>query len=224
MPNYLAIDTSANASVALVDKATGTVVDQRVSPKGNDQTETLSAYVKELLDAHNQQGQDLSGIIVGVGPGPFTGLRVGLVAARTFGFVWQVPVYGVMSLHALAEQVLDAGETPEQFIVASDARRKEVYWARFGQDGTMTDGPHVSAASALPALPVYGVGAGIYAEQLKEAGAKPMPESFEWIANAGYLARRGMSDLAEGKDLSDTSPQYLRESDAQVPAFMKQGK
>ena len=224
MPNYLAIDTSANASVALVDKATGSVVDQRVSSKGNDQTETLSAYVKELLNAHGQKGQDLAGIIVGVGPGPFTGLRVGLVAARTFGFVWQVPVHGVMSLHALAEQVLDAGEAPAQFIVASDARRKEVYWARYDQDGAMVDGPHVSAASALPALPVYGIGAGIYAEQLEEAGAKPMLESFEWIANAGYLVRRGISDLAAGKDLSDTSPQYLRESDAQVPAFMKQAK
>lgn len=224
MPNYLAIDTSANASVALVDKATGLVVDQRVSSKGNDQTETLSAYVKELLDAHGKKGQDLAGIIVGVGPGPFTGLRVGLVAARTFGFVWQVPVHGVMSLHALAEQVLDAGEAPTQFIVASDARRKEVYWARYDQDGAMVDGPHVSAASALPAFPVYGIGAGIYAEQLEEAGAKPMPESFEWIANAGYLVRRGISDLAAGKDLSDTSPQYLRESDAQVPAFMKQAK
>ncbi|MEG2578653.1 MAG: tRNA (adenosine(37)-N6)-threonylcarbamoyltransferase complex dimerization subunit type 1 TsaB, partial [Glutamicibacter sp.] len=132
--------------------------------------------------------------------------------------------HGVMSLHALAEQVLDAGEAPTQFIVASDARRKEVYWARYDQDGAMVDGPHVSAASALPALPVYGIGAGIYAEQLEEAGAKPMPESFEWIANAGYLVRRGISDLAAGKDLSDTSPQYLRESDAQVPAFMKQAK
>src|SRR5699024_737055 len=140
------------------------------------------------------------GIIVGVGPGPFTGLRVGLVAARTFGFVWQIPVYGVMSLHALAEQALDAGQVPAEFVVASDARRKEVYWARYDQDGTIVDGPHVSAASALPALPVFGVGAGIYAEQLQEVGATPMPESFEWIADAGFLARRGLSDLVGGKD------------------------
>lgn len=224
MPNYLAIDTSANASVALVDKTTGSIVGKRVSSKGNDQTETLSAYVKELLGTHGQKGQDLAGIIVGVGPGPFTGLRVGLVAARTFGFVWQVPVHGVMSLHALAEQVLESGEVPAEFVVASDARRKEVYWARYDNAGTMVDGPHVSAAPALPALPIFGVGAGIYAEQLEEAGAKPMPESFEWIADSGFLARRALSDLAGGKDLSDTSPQYLRESDAQVPAFMKQAK
>ncbi|MGH3653415.1 tRNA (adenosine(37)-N6)-threonylcarbamoyltransferase complex dimerization subunit type 1 TsaB [Glutamicibacter sp.] len=224
MPNYLAIDTSANASVALVDKTTGSIVDKRVSSKGNDQTETLSAYVEELLDAHGQKGQDLAGIIVGVGPGPFTGLRVGLVAARTFGFVWQVPVYGVMSLHALAEQVLESGDVPAEFVVASDARRKEVYWARYGKAGVMVVGPHVSAASALPALPVFGVGAGIYAEQLEEVGAKPMTGSFEWIADAGFLARRGLGDLADGKDLSDTSPQYLRESDAQVPAFMKKAK
>lgn len=224
MPNYLSIDTSAHASVALIDADTGAVIAARTSPKGNDQTETLAGYVRDLMADHGQQGPELAGVIVGVGPGPFTGLRVGLVAARTFGFVWQVPVHGVMSLHALAERVLELDEIPEEFIVASDARRKEVYWATYNRQGNLLDGPHVAAAATLPALPVYGVGAGIYEEALREAGAAPQPESFAWIAESAYLAKHGLKDLAAGKDLSNTAPQYLRESDAQVPAFMKQAQ
>lgn len=224
MPNYLSIDTSAHTSVALVDSTTGSVIAQKTSPKGNDQTETLAVYVRELLTDNNEEGKDLAGIFVGVGPGPYTGLRAGLVAARTFGFVWNVPVHGVMSLHALAEHVKQEGNVLEEFIVASDARRKEVYWARYNQNGAILDGPHVAAASTLPPLPVYGVGAGLYQEQLQEAGAKPQEQSFEWIADAANLAQRGIADLAAGKDLSNTAPQYLRESDAQVPAFMKQEK
>jgi len=221
MPNYLSIDTSAHASVALVDAETGTVIDLRTSPKGNDQTETLASYVRDLLAENNQTGPGLAGIFVGVGPGPFTGLRVGLVAARTFSFVWSVPVHGVMSLHALAERVLEQEDVPAEFVVAADARRKELYWARYDAQGTLLDGPHVAAASALPALPVYGVGAGIYDEALKEIGAQPVADSFDWIADAANLAAHGFKDLAAGKDLSNTAPQYLRESDAQVPAFMK---
>lgn len=224
MPNYLSIDTSAHASVALVDSTTGSVIAQKTSPKGNDQTETLASYVRDLLDENREEGQNLAGIFVGIGPGPFTGLRVGLVASRTFSFVWNIPVYGVMSLHALAERVLATDSIPAEFIVASDARRKEVYWARYDQTGQIVDGPHVAAASTPPALPVFGVGAGIYAEQLREAGANPQEQSFDWIADAANLAQRGMRDLAAGKDLANTAPQYLRESDAQVPAFMKQAK
>jgi len=224
MPNYLSIDTSAHTSVALVDSATGSVIAQKTSPKGNDQTETLSVYVRDLLAENIVKGKDLDGIFVGVGPGPYTGLRAGLVAARTFGFVWNVPVHGVMSLHALAERAVQSGNVPEEFNVASDARRKEVYWARYNQIGEILDGPHVASASTLPALPVFGVGAGLYTEQLQAAGAQPQEQSFEWIADAANLALRGIADLAAGKDLSDTAPQYLRESDAQVPAFMKQVK
>ncbi|WP_440103007.1 tRNA (adenosine(37)-N6)-threonylcarbamoyltransferase complex dimerization subunit type 1 TsaB [Glutamicibacter mishrai] len=224
MPNYLSIDTSAHASVALVDSTTGSVIAQKTSPKGNDQTETLATYVRDLLEENNEQGKHLAGIFVGVGPGPFTGLRVGLVAARTFGFVWNVPVYGVMSLHALAERVLRSGESSTEFLVASDARRKELYWARYDRDGKLLDGPHVSAATELPALPVYGVGASLYVEQLESVGAEPKPRSLDWVVDARHLAHRGMDDLAAGKDLTDTAPQYLRESDAQVPAFMKQAK
>ncbi|MHC6177260.1 tRNA (adenosine(37)-N6)-threonylcarbamoyltransferase complex dimerization subunit type 1 TsaB [Glutamicibacter sp. X7] len=222
---YLTIDSSAHASVALVDAVNGTVLAERTSPAPNDQTETLNAYVAELLDDQQIQGSALAGIIVGVGPGPFTGLRVGLVAARTFAYVWSVPLHGVMSLEALVQRVLDADvQVPSEFIVAADARRRELYWARFDASGALLDGPHVGAAETLPSVPVYGPGAGLYQEQLAQAGAQPVADSAGWLAEASSLGRRGLQFLTEGVDLSDTAPRYLRESDAQVPAFMRKAK
>ncbi|WP_418907081.1 tRNA (adenosine(37)-N6)-threonylcarbamoyltransferase complex dimerization subunit type 1 TsaB [Glutamicibacter endophyticus] len=222
---YLTIDSSAHASVALVDAVNGTVLAERTSPAPNDQTETLNAYVAELLDDQQIQGSALAGIIVGVGPGPFTGLRVGLVAARTFAYVWSVPLNGVMSLEALVQRVLDADvQVPSEFVVAADARRRELYWARFDASGTLLEGPRVGAADTLPALPVYGAGAGLYPEQLEEAGAQPVASSADWLAEAALLGRRGLQFLADGVDLSDTAPRYLRESDAQVPAFMRKAQ
>ena len=79
--------------------------------------------------------QDLTAIAVGVGPGPFTGLRVGVVTARTLGFVLDVPVYGVCSLDAIALQVVETSAPESSFLVATDARRKEVYLASYAADG-----------------------------------------------------------------------------------------
>ena len=79
--------------------------------------------------------QDLTAIAVGVGPGPFTGLRVGLVTARTLGFVLEIPVYGVCSLDVLAVEAVDTGAVGADFVVATDARRKEVYLASYDEHG-----------------------------------------------------------------------------------------
>ena len=81
-----------------------------------------------LADAGAAAG-DLTGIAVGVGPGPFTGLRVGLVTARTLAMVRAIPVHGVCSLDILAAEAMDAGIA--DFVVATDARRKEVYLAAY---------------------------------------------------------------------------------------------
>ncbi|MCW4464201.1 tRNA (adenosine(37)-N6)-threonylcarbamoyltransferase complex dimerization subunit type 1 TsaB [Glutamicibacter sp. MNS18] len=224
MSRYLVIDTSANTSVALYDEATGNVLAERNSERGNDQTETLAGYVQDVLADTGITGNELAGIIAGTGPGPFTGLRVGLVAARTFSYVWSLPLHGAMSLGALAHRVTRELAPTTDFLVATDARRREVYWARFGTDGTRLDGPHVGPAAELPALPVHGVGAGLYTEALAEAGATVADTSSNWLTRAADLAPRALADLATGADLSSTAPLYLRESDAQVPAFMKQAK
>ncbi|WP_238997172.1 tRNA (adenosine(37)-N6)-threonylcarbamoyltransferase complex dimerization subunit type 1 TsaB, partial [Mycolicibacterium sp. CBMA 361] len=87
---------------------------------------------------------DLSAVVVGCGPGPFTGLRVGMATAAAYGHALGIPVYGVCSLDAIAPG------TPGELLVVTDARRREVYWARY-RDGVRVDGPAVSAAADVPA-------------------------------------------------------------------------
>lgn len=219
----LAIDTSANASAALLDISDprgALVVDSFTSTANNDHAEVLAPAIEALLEKADISGTELNGIAVGVGPGPFTGLRVGLATARTLAFVWGVPLHGVMSLDAIALDAVAAGVNTE-FVVAIDARRKEVYWARYAASGRLLAGPNVTVAEELPALPVYGAGAGLYAERLMALGASVV-EGFEQLhPSAASIGTRAAQQLAAGGQLLSTEPMYLRESDAKVPAVMK---
>lgn len=146
----LAIDTSANASAALLESEGDTVrvLGSFTSSVGNDHSEVLAPAIESLLGQAG--GRTPEAIAVGVGPGPFTGLRVGLATARTLGFVWGIPVHGVMSLDAIALDAV-AQEPTGDFTVAIDARRKELYWARYDKTGVLLEGPHVTVAEELPA-------------------------------------------------------------------------
>lgn len=216
----LAIDTSANASAALL-RAEGTAIEvlgSFTSNESNDHSEVLAPAIESLLVAAGSVVPEA--IAVGVGPGPFTGLRVGLATARTLGFVWGVPVHGVVSLDAIA---LDAAarQPVGDFTVAIDARRKELYWARYDKAGVLLEGPHVTVAEELPAGPVYGAGAGLYTERLAAVGAQTV-EGFENShPGAVALGTRALRALAAGDALPGTEPLYLRESDAKVPAVMR---
>lgn len=230
----LAIDTSAIASAALLRTRGGDgraeVLESFASSETNTHAEVLAPAIEGILAQAGVAGSELDRIVVGVGPGPFTGLRVGIATARTLGFAWGIPVDGVMSLDAVAWDVLaDAGTAGVSnvsgasgggFTVAIDARRKELYWARYGTDGTLLDGPHVSAAEALPAGPVYGTGAGLYAERLAAVGAHGVPAFASTHPHAASLGAYALRSLARGRELLATTPLYLRESDAKVPAAM----
>ena len=97
--------------------------------------------------------ENIDQVIVGMGPGPFTGLRTGIVFARSFAFAQGLPVHGICSLDAIAFGI----DLPE-FVVATDARRKELYWAKY-VNGTRVGEPMVTAPSELPKLPTFGEGA-----------------------------------------------------------------
>jgi tRNA threonylcarbamoyladenosine biosynthesis protein TsaB len=217
----LAIDTSAVASAALVsDDALEGVVGSFSTEDTRSHAEVLAPGINRLLAEAGVTGADIDAIVTGVGPGPFTGLRSGIATARTLAFVWGKPLYGMMSLDAVALGVAESTEAVPEFIVATDARRKEVYWARYalseGQLPQLLDGPHVGFATDVPQLPAYGAGAGLYADILQ---ANP-DFSFEQ-PDALYLGQFALARLAAGELLPDSAPLYLRESDAQVPGPRK---
>ncbi len=197
----LGIDTSTDVRVGLADE-TGVLASRAVTDS-RAHAEQLMPLVNASLAEAGRTLHDLGLIVVGVGPGPFTGLRVGVVTAQTLGFALGVPVRGVCSLDAVAAGHLVAGNPGGEFLAVSDARRREVYWARYAADGRRVEGPAVSPASELPELPVVGPGAGL-------AGGTPSP------LDGGILALAG-PELPE----VGLSPLYLRRPDATVPTNRK---
>ncbi len=195
----LGIDTSTDVRVGLADKgvvlAAGAVADNRAH------AEQLMPLVNATLADAGRTLADIGSIVVGVGPGPFTGLRVGVVTAQTLAFALGVGVRGVCSLDAVAAG--HRAEAAGEFLVVSDARRREVYWARYAADGRRVEGPFVAPASELPELPVIGPGAAL-------AGAAATP------LDGGVLALAG-----PGLGDAGLSPLYLRRPDAEVPTARK---
>src|SRR5690348_14104072 len=106
--------------------------------------EQLAPLIEAVLADAEVVRQDLTAIAVGTGPGPFTGLRVGLVTARTLGHVLDIPVYGVCTLDVLAVEAADTGAVSGDFVVATDARRKEVYLASYDERAVRLHGPEVA--------------------------------------------------------------------------------
>lgn len=225
----LAIDTSATASAALLKTRSPDSAAQLLASFHTEETNThaevLAPGIQGLLAESGSSGGDIDAIVVGVGPGPFTGLRVGIATARALGFAWGVPVHGAMSLDALAYDVMvdnsSSSASDHEFTVAIDARRKELYWARYAADGALLDGPHVGAAETLPSGPVHGAGAGMYADRLDAAGANVVERSADRQPSAASLGARALRILGAGGKLLPTTPLYLRESDAKVPTQMK---
>ncbi|TIC84358.1 tRNA (adenosine(37)-N6)-threonylcarbamoyltransferase complex dimerization subunit type 1 TsaB [Nocardioides sp. GY 10127] len=174
--------------------------------------EQLAPLIEKVLADAGADRFDVTAVGVGVGPGPFTGLRVGLVTARTLGHVLQVPVYGVCTLDVLAAQAVGTGEVAEPFLVATDARRKEVYLASYDAEGNRVEGPVVvkPAAAATDAL-VVGEGADLYPEHFART-AGPRRPSAAWMA---------VAITEELVGLLDPEPLYLRRPDAEAPGARK---
>ena len=191
------------------------VVAELVADRPMKHGEQLAPLIEAAMEQVGIVRQDLTAIGVGVGPGPFTGLRVGLVTARTLGFVLEVPVYGVCTLDVLAIEAVDTGAvtSPSGFLVATDARRKEVYLASYDDGGARVEGPVVvRPADAASSLPVLGEGALLYPESFPTPVGPSRP-------SAGWLARVISEERAE---LLDPEPLYLRRPDAEQPGARKQ--
>lgn len=221
----LALDTSTSAvTVALLGLDGGLVAEQHViDPRGT--TELLAPLVARALDDAGAGPQDVELVAVGTGPGPFTGLRVGIVTALTFAHARGIEVLGVPSHDALAhEWYLSGGQG--RLLVATDARRKEVYASVYASaaDGDETRlpwvrerGPVVSKAADLPederALATVGRGTVLYPDVLGQpSGALDVSAA---AIGGVALVRRGL-----GVE-QPTEPLYLRRPDATMPGSPK---
>lgn len=200
----LAFDTATpQVTAALHDGAD--VVAELVSERPMKHGEQLAPLIDRLLTQAGLIRQDVTAVAVGAGPGPFTGLRVGLVTARTLGYALDIPVYAVCTLDVLAVEAAGTGAVAEPFAVATDARRKEVYLATYDADGRRLSGPRVDRPGVLAtAGPVVGEGALLYPEAFPRPVGPVRP-------SAGWLARTVAEERAE---LLDPEPLYLRRPDA----------
>lgn len=221
----LALDTSTTAITVAVHDGTH-VVDRCVTLDARAHAEHLAPGIAEVLDLIGATPVDLTDIAVGIGPGPFTGLRVGIMTARAFGYACGIPVHGVPSLDALAHEYRTTGYRATgargEVLVATDARRKEVYWATYALDDdslTPLAGPAVARAADLPAqvraLPTIGRGQLLYPDEL------PHGQGLLDV-DAGALAEVAVARLAAGVAMTDLEPVYLRRPDA-VPTAARAG-
>lgn len=206
----LALDTATPLVTVAVHDGTS-VLAEAVAEISMRHGEQVAPLIASVLASAGVDRTALTSVAVGVGPGPFTGLRVGLVTARTLGYALGIPVHGLCSLDALAAQAVADGAVVEEFLVATDARRKEVYVATYGPDGRRRTGPEVvKPATVATARPVVGPGPALYPDAFPHPVGPTQP-------SAGWLARCVVDGLAE---LLPPEPLYLRRPDA-TPAPTK---
>jgi len=221
----LALDTATGSIGAAVldgDQVLSEVTFQDSRRHG----ELLAPAMEQALTAAGGTVADLTAVAVGVGPGPFTGLRVGIVTGLVLGELRGIPVHGICSLDALAEQAVRDGVVDGPFLVATDARRKEVYWAEYAVEQgrpRRASGPGVAHAVDLPestrALPAVGRGPLLY-DALTRAGVDaPVdvhPGMLGAVAHRALAAGEVPGEVPDGILLAP-EPLYLRRPDAAVP-------
>lgn len=204
----LALDTATpTVGAAVVDA--GGVLGRAVAVAAARHGELLAPLVSRALDEAGVRPRQLDAIAVGVGPGPFTGLRVGVVHARVMALALGIPVHGVCTLDVIARQV--AAELPgTAFLVATDARRREVYWRPYDLAGAPAGEPQVAAPNDVPGagqLPAAGAGAAMYPASFSQ----PVPPLGPDPAVLGAMV---IEAVAAGRPLLTPQPMYLRRPDA----------
>lgn len=225
----LALDTSGDIAVTLLaldGDVPGPVVAARRASEQRRHAELLAPMITQVLADAGAHRCDVTAVVVGTGPAPFTGLRAGLVTARMLARALGVPVHGVPSLDAYAVQAYAAGvATEREVLVVTDARRREVYAARYrpaGQNegpdvatvaGPLVDRPDVVAATLAEDAAVVGPGTALYPDVLRAAPKAPMQ------LDPAALAAVAMTRVARGADLG-TEPLYLRRPDV-TPAVTR---
>ncbi|WP_169543551.1 tRNA (adenosine(37)-N6)-threonylcarbamoyltransferase complex dimerization subunit type 1 TsaB [Sneathiella aquimaris] len=222
----LALDTALNAcSVALMENTE--ILLERSEPRARGHAEKLLPMVRDMMTECQIDFAQLNGIAVSVGPGTFTGLRIGLSAARGMALAAGIPALGITTLEALAASVSADQHQTRPVTIAIDARRQEVYLQSFDPQTLATSPVPLAPARAVPIknvtdfLPkepfvLLGSGAGL----LQEAGMLralsfeilDLPENPAASRLGRIAALRGFETATE-----PPAPLYLRSPDAKLP-------
>ncbi|MGH3545591.1 MAG: tRNA (adenosine(37)-N6)-threonylcarbamoyltransferase complex dimerization subunit type 1 TsaB [Mycobacteriales bacterium] len=226
----LAIDTATPAVTAgIVEVTAGQLltVAEHVTVDARRHVEALLPQLRRCLSEAELSRSDLTAVVTGTGPGPFTGLRVGMATAQAFADAAGLPLYGVCSLDAVAYAALhQPSYPPGPLLVATDARRAEVYWSSYDTDGARLDPPAVDTPAALRerldnadihATWSVGEGAVGYADTLGLPVHEPAYPSSVGLVNA---ALERISTRAAGEQ---PRPLYLRRPDAVPQAQFRSG-
>ena len=219
----LAVDTStpvvSTALLDIVDGATWRVLARRDELAPNRHGELLAPLLDDMRMETAVGLDDVEAVVAGVGPGPFTGLRVGIVTAATFADAVDAPSYAVCSLDAIAHAHRDSGP----LLVCTDARRRQVYWARYDGSGARVAGPDLAVpadlAAAFAGTDVTAVGAGVLAHPDEFAAMRVAEHAaYPSAVDVAVLAAARVAAAAAGERLE---PMYLRRPDAVPPAAPK---
>lgn len=200
----LAIDTSSGTSVAVVDRDAG-VLSQVVEADTMRHAEVVGTLIREALDVAGVPVAALSGVVAGMGPGPFTGLRVGIAAAKAFAIGAGRPLVPVVSHDAIAADRYAGGHIGP-LLVVTDARRRERYWTAYSGADELglpirLDGPGLGKPDALP-----------------HAGLERVEAD---VVSAGRLGMIAEIRYANKRPFDPDEPLYLRSPDVTLSSGPK---
>jgi tRNA threonylcarbamoyladenosine biosynthesis protein TsaB len=212
----LAIDTALGAcAAAVLDSERGAILSSESDAMVRGHAEAVMPLIARVMDAGRCEFADLDRIAVTVGPGSFTGLRVGIAAARGIALAAGKPSIGLSTLAALAAPHV-AARSGETIIAALDARNEQVYFQVFAPDGTTIAAPRLdrvrAAVRAVPIGPtvITGSAAELVAAHWPSGSPSPRLET-RAAPDIGWVARLGAAALDEG---TPPKPMYLRRPDA----------
>lgn len=183
----LAIDTSLGTSVAVVG---GTIVTQSATTDTRSHAEHIGVFIDRVLTDSGLTPADVTTVVVGIGPGPFTGLRVGIAAGIAFAVGRDIPVLGISSHDAVAIGM-------DACTVVTDVRRRELAWTTY-RDGVVVAGPALTTEATLAT----------------DVDLTEFPDVRAVTVSAAMLATAAQGRIDRGDDLSSLAPLYLRAPDA----------
>ena len=230
----LAFETSAKAaSVALMDN--GKLLGESYQNTGLTHSQTLMVMAEDLLKTCNLTAKDVEAVAVAAGPGSFTGVRIGVAAAKGFAWGGELPCYGVSTLEAMARNL---GAYQGYVVPAMDARRSQVYTAIFHADKGVLTRVEEDMAISLAELsekiknfaePVFLVGDGAvlcYNTLLEEVPGLVLPPEHRMHQRAAgvALAAQAMADAGDPGNAAELTPNYLRLSQAERERAAKENR